>query len=311
MPNELLHGQSKLKHNFGHVFCHRGLYERASGIPDNSAAAIANGTSQGLFLYEVDAFVWEKLDGAFVAHDKNPRRVAALTEPWDCYSLDDILNAALVTRRVETEMEAPDFASSYLKTDGKIPGLLDILWSERIKPVGLTLQIDLRDEEFAKAIPYCSFHLSKPFFKRGSCLGAEDTLACKLFRSTMLKGYNMHFKSFRALHEAITRSSIEVYGKDYFQINQLHLLPPLIMVFYAEPLIKLAEETTPLDPQSDRRSYEHIRHTFMNQVLSFVGVGAKAYNFILDSFSRLSTAALAWATMCTLERQPILLMESH
>ncbi|KAI8718591.1 hypothetical protein NCS52_00638400 [Fusarium sp. LHS14.1] len=232
-------------------------------MPDNSAAAIANGTSQGLFLHEVDAFVWEKLDKAFVAHDKNPRRVTALTKPWESYSVDDILNAALVTRRVETEMEPPDFASSYLKTDRKIPGLLDILWSERMKPVGLTLQIDLRDEDFAKAIPYFLSIFPSRF-------------------SSAEAGYNMHFKSFRALHEAITRSSIEVYRKDYFQINQLHLLPPLIMVFYAEPLIALAEETTPLDPLLDRRSYEHIGHTFMNQVLSFAGVGAKAYNFILE-----------------------------
>ncbi|EHK21092.1 uncharacterized protein TRIVIDRAFT_70145 [Trichoderma virens Gv29-8] len=57
----------------------------------------------------------------------------------------------------------------------------------------------------------------------------------------------------------------------------------MIMVFFAKYLVKLARETPPDDdPQGDRDSYEHIYHTFMNQVLSFVGVGVNPYNFILE-----------------------------
>lgn len=55
------------------------------------------------------------------------------------------------------------------------------------------------------------------------------------------------------------------------------------MGFFPHDVVALADATAPLDPQSrDRRSYEHIRHTFMNQVLSFVGIGENSYNFILE-----------------------------
>ncbi|KAH7019706.1 hypothetical protein EDB80DRAFT_676677 [Ilyonectria destructans] len=315
-PRDLLTKSSlaplELKHKFGYVFCHRGLYERASGIIDNSAGAISNGIREGLFLHEVDAFVLGKLDQAFLAHDKNPRRVTAKTEPWGSYSIHDIFKTPLVTRRVETErhfvasrteLSKPssspkdldaasttsvventiDFASSFLEIPEYVQGLLDTLWGERLAPVGRTIQIDLRDEDFAKAIPHYCFHVSKRPFQYRSVRGAHHTLVWNLFQSTILKGYSKHYKSFDHLHAAIKEKSIEAYGWNCFEVRHLHALPPLVMVFFPQYVIALADETTPLDPQSrDRRTYEHIRHTFMNQVLSFVGVGENSYNFILE-----------------------------
>ncbi|KAL2754101.1 hypothetical protein ACRALDRAFT_2060082 [Sodiomyces alcalophilus JCM 7366] len=305
-------GPLELKHKFGYVFCHRGLYERASGILDNTAAAISNGIRQDLFLHEVDVFVLGKLDEAFLAHDKNPRRVTAKTEPWGLYSFHEILKTALVTRRVETETKfvvpktehlkpsssrqgldtAPtttvvqkplDFASSYLESPEHVLGLLDALWNEKLAPVGRTVQIDFRDEDFAKAIPHCCFHVSKQPFQYRSARGAHNTLAWALFQSTILKGYSKHYKSFDHLHAAIKKESIAAYGRNYFQVRHLHVLPPLVMVFFPKDVVALADETSPRDARCrDRRTYEHIRHTFMNQVLSFVGVGENSYNFILE-----------------------------
>ncbi|AEO59652.1 hypothetical protein MYCTH_2308116 [Thermothelomyces thermophilus ATCC 42464] len=277
-------------HNFGYVFCHRGLYERASGIVDNSVAAIDNGIRHGLFLHEVDAFVLEQLDKAFVAHDKNPSRVTSKVQPWEFYPIHEILKTSLVTRRVEREAKNPDltskqsdFATSYLETDGKIPSLFDIMWRESQKPSGITLQIDLREQDFAKAIAYYSYHISKVSLLYKDRQGVHRSKGWELFRSTILKGYNKHYKSFNDLHEDVKKKSVEAYGSNYFEIRHLHVFPPLIMVFFAKYLVKLARATPPVDdPQGDRNSYEHIRHTFMNQVLSFVGVGVNSYNFILE-----------------------------
>ncbi|KAK4150798.1 hypothetical protein C8A00DRAFT_45879 [Chaetomidium leptoderma] len=292
-PNLLdpqLPGPIKPTHNFGYVLCHRGLYERASGIVDNSVAAIDNGIHHGLFLHEVDAFVLEQLDKAFVAHDKNPSRVTSKAQPWEFYPIHEILQTSLVTRRVERDAKNPDltskqsdFAASYLETDGKIPSLFDIMWKESQNPSGITLQIDLRERDFAKAIAYYSYHISKVSLLYKDRQGVHRSKGWEVFRSTILKGYNKHYTSFNDLHEDVNKKSVEAYGSNHFEIRQLHVFPPLIMVFFAKYLVKLARATPPVDdPQGDRNSYEHIRHTFMNQVLSFVGVGVNSYNFILE-----------------------------
>lgn len=139
----------ELKHKFGYVFCHRGLYERASYIPENSAAAITNGVREGLFLHEIDTFVLEKLDHLFVAHDKNASRVTKMKKDWANYQYAKILKQSNVSRMVATtgDFVAPetlhsesslspkgvgkasptsviqnkaDFASSYLQMPGRI-----------------------------------------------------------------------------------------------------------------------------------------------------------------------------------------------
>jgi hypothetical protein len=294
-PRDLLDrrvpGPIKPTHDFGYVFCHRGLYERASGIVDNSVAALDNGLHHGLFLHEVDVFVLEQLDKAFVAHDKNPSRVTSKAQPWQFYPVHELFDdTKLVRRGVERDAQdsdskrkQSDFASSYLSTDGKIPSLFDIMWRESQEPSGITLQIDLREQDFAKAIAFYSYHVSKvPLLHKGD-QGVHRSKAWELFRSTILKGYNKHYPSFDALHEDVKKKSMEAYGHNHFEIRHLHVFPPLIMVFFDKYLVKLARATPPDgDPEGDRDSYEHLYRTFMNQVLSFVGVGDGSYNFILE-----------------------------
>ncbi|KAF4345744.1 ankyrin repeat-containing protein [Fusarium beomiforme] len=286
-------GLPKLDHEFGYVFCHRGLYERSLRILDNTVAAIKNGFRHDLFLHEIDAFVWDRLDEAFVAHDQNPRRITKKTEPWESYSLHEIFRTPLVSRRIEMELPStadisslekkpPEIASSYLSTDEKVLALFRLLWKEKLEPSGLTLQIDFREEDFAKAISFYSFHISKQPYQYSNRRGAHHTLVWSMFQSIILKGYNKHYKSFGHLHKAITKMSENTYGRDYFQISHLHIFPPLIMVFYAKHLVELAEETQPQKTLWTKRSYEHLYTTFIDQVLSFVEVGPDKYNFILE-----------------------------
>lgn len=48
---EEVNGDGVEENKFGYVFCHRGLYERAAKIVENSDKAIQNGTKQGFFLH--------------------------------------------------------------------------------------------------------------------------------------------------------------------------------------------------------------------------------------------------------------------
>ncbi|KAI0543162.1 ankyrin, partial [Xylaria digitata] len=260
------------KTKFGYVFCHRGLYERSSGIVDNSHSAIENGLNLGFYLHEIDAFIWGKMDDAFLAHDQVAGRVTSEKEKWASYSLDEILKTNLVVRGVN--LENPDFTSSYLKTPYKVPGLESVLWKEMFKPTGRTLQIDLRGEEFAKGIAHWSFHISN---------GPHQSKVSRgLLQSTILKGHNLHFKSFDHLVQKIKDESTKAYGCNYFELEHLHQLSPLIMVFYSHPLIDLARESPPKDPSTTSLSYEHIRDVFMEHVSSFTGIGHHRYNFILE-----------------------------
>ncbi|KAK4171219.1 hypothetical protein QBC36DRAFT_100935 [Triangularia setosa] len=298
-------GKLKVENKHGYVFCHRGLYERSSGIVDNSFAAIANGISEGFFLHEVDGIVWERLDRAFVAHDMHPKRIAKMEETWDAYSIHEIVNTSHVARGVklgtaaqkktpdpgpgyvDEEGSVTDFASAYLNTDGRIPGLLEMLWNETRKPVGRTLQIDFRNEDFAKVFPFYSFHISKMHYPASEgARGAQHTLVWKMFESTMLKGYNWKFESFDGLHREIKMESEKVYERNCFELPHLHMFPPLIMVFQPEPIIALAKANAPSNPRWGKMSYEHLYDVCMKQIGSFVDIGTggpeMSYNFILE-----------------------------
>ncbi|CAN9091613.1 unnamed protein product [Alternaria alternata] len=269
------------EHEFGYVFCHRGLYERSKRILDNSNAAIQNGIREGLFLQELDGFIAEKMDQAWLAHDQDPWRVTKKTDRWKSYSFRDILRTPLVSRNVDhPAME--DFASSYLDVHEKVPALLGTLWNETIQPAGTTIQFDLRDEDFAKAFSYYSFHMSKNRNQYISARGADETLVAKLFRSTMLKGYNKYYQSFSDLHKAISKESIRVYNADFFEVRHLPLFPPLIMVFSLKYIRDSAAEAECAGPESNKESYEHIYDTAWRDISSFVDVEGTGYNFILE-----------------------------
>ncbi|KAK4197907.1 hypothetical protein QBC40DRAFT_136554, partial [Triangularia verruculosa] len=300
---KLFSGKFSLQNKYGHVFCHRGLYERSSGIVDNSFAAIANGIREGFFLHEVGAIIRDRLDHAFIAHEMHPKRITNMQKPWDAYSLHEILNTSLVIRGIQMETipkkKAPcagsnshlsleaEFTSTYLTTDQKIPGLLEMLWDEMRNPVGRTLQIDLRDGAFAKVFPYYSFHISKTLFPTSEASrGVQHAMVWKMFESTMLKGYNFMFESFGSLYREIKRESEKVYGRNYFELEHLHLFPPLIMVFQPDPIIALAKKTFPANSLWTKMSYEHLYDIFMKQIGSFVNIKTgrpgMSYNFILE-----------------------------
>ncbi|KAK1485066.1 hypothetical protein CTAM01_12692 [Colletotrichum tamarilloi] len=289
--------EGSLRSEFGLVFCHRGLYERASRIVENSFAAIDNGISEGLFLHEIDGFVPETLKTAVVAHDKIARRVTRYDKPWGHISLLERYKTALVTRNIENlildpskpgqpEMPGqpglgpPDLASSYLDTNEKVLALFDVLWREKFGNRGHTLQYDLRDNDLANAIPYYSFHISKHANGRTTA----PPLVHSMFQSVMLKGYNVVYRSFDHLIRMVEAASCAQYGYNYFEKKQLPMFPAMVMVFHAQPIIDLAMESEPINVLWDKRSYEHIYDIAMKQIMSYVGIGEKdrPYNFILE-----------------------------
>lgn len=195
------------------------------------------------------------------------------------------------TSKKHADLEQVSFGTSFLETEGKIPGLFDVLWRNReeswrtreqvwVHNPGMTLQIDLREEDLAKAMAYYSYHISKKSLLWEYQQGVHESQTWKMFRSAILKGYNKHYKSFDELHHRIKKISEKAYGENYFEIRHLDIFPPLIMVFFAGDLVKLAEENDKSNKHGD--TYEYIRQTFMDQVHTFVKVGPTSYKFILE-----------------------------
>lgn len=287
-----------LRSEFGLVFCHRGLYERASRIVENSFAAIDNGISQGLFLHEIDGFVPETLRTAVVAHEPIARRVTRHDKPWAHISPHERYKTALVTRNIKNPildpsifgqpampdqpgtLGPPDLASSYLETNEKVLALFDVLWREKFDSKGLTIQYDLRDNDLANAIPYYSFHISK--HANGRAKGPP--LVHSIFQSVVLKGYNVVYRSFDHLIRMVEAASCAQYGYNYFEKKQLPMFPAMVMAFHAQPIIDLAMEAEPVNIHWDKRSYEHIHDIARRQIMSYVGIEVKdkPYNFILE-----------------------------
>lgn len=105
---------------FGHVFCHRGYYERASHVVENSLSAIAYGLARGLFLHEVDCRTGSESNHQILAHDLGPERVTSLKlQDWSELTYHQIHQTHLVSRRVDLVKD--DFASTYLRAFEKVP----------------------------------------------------------------------------------------------------------------------------------------------------------------------------------------------
>ena len=271
-PPDLL--KRPLDHKFGYVFCHRGLYDRARDIIDNSEAAITNGVRQKMYLHEIDSFILGRVDHAIVAHDKVSGRITAENKAWSAIPLATTLKTFLVSKPVN--LKRKEFAEEYRNTDDRVPGLLGAIWKELLEPTGVTLHIDFRDQDFAKIFPFYSYHITKGGYR-------PDSLGHRLFRSTMFKGYNIFYSSFSKLEEEIKTNCESLYGQNYFKRGHLHHFPRLIMVFSAEPLDKLARSTWDSTKGSDPNpSFEHLYKTVYEQVKSFVEIGPARYNFILE-----------------------------
>ncbi|KAH7087553.1 hypothetical protein FB567DRAFT_442767, partial [Paraphoma chrysanthemicola] len=272
-PPDLLKG--RLAHKFGYVFCHRGLYDRARDIIDNSEAAITNGVKQKMYLHEIDSFILGRVDHAIIAHEKVSGRVTAWNKAWSAIPFATTLKTFLVSKPVDLKRE--EFAEEYRITDDKVPGLLGSIWKELLDPTGLTLQIDFRDQDFAKIFPFYSYHVTKG-------KSHLESLGYRLFKSTMFKGYNNFYSSFSKLEEEIKANCESLYGQNYFKKEHLHHFHGrLIMVFSAEPLDKLARSTWNSTQRSDPNpSFEHLYKTVYEQVESFLNIGSPGYNFILE-----------------------------
>lgn len=290
-------------HKFGYVFTHRGLYERASRYVDNSKSAIDHGVDEGFFLHELDAFPGRRIHAGFLAHDQTADRVTALKGLWTSHPLDEILRANLVTRDVKldrlqatssSKSDRPDmqelvsdldhvnFDVAYVETDEQVPGVEGTVWEQRKTDSGLFLQIDLRNEDFAIGIAHYAFHLSKDVL-RSQPRPVRD-LAWSVLHSTTLKGYNIHFKRFDKLVQAIQARSVEAYSRNVFEVEDLHNLPPLTMVFYSDhidPMVKSSRDNPPDNLIARRIFYDKLYEIFLKQVSSFVGIGKRSYNFIL------------------------------
>ena len=113
------------RHKYGHVFCHRGFYDRAMRIPENSNSAILNGVQKGLLLHEVDARMGDDPIDAFLAHDESAKRVTSRNRNWTSLNIQEILDTKLVTRRFNVVTN--DFASTYQETHEKVARLEDLI----------------------------------------------------------------------------------------------------------------------------------------------------------------------------------------
>lgn len=219
---------------FSGVFCHRGLYDNARLIPENSVIAIEAGLEKGLHLHEIDVRLQTNADGslstrrAFVAHDSTADRVLGISprmaETWSQRGARgaEIIGAPLVARRINMEdKDHPDFASSFLKTAAEVPGVESLLWQHYVAnhaPVdGLSqARSPWQDREFNK-----NFYMNhgKTFqldflapgdgFARFLAVNRDHRLQVSTSAGSLhviIKGYNRDYPNGPALVEAVNNS---------------------------------------------------------------------------------------------------------
>lgn len=186
-----------MDHKFRYVFCHRGLYDRARDIIDNSEAAITNGVKQKMYLHEIDSFILGRVNHAIIAHEQVSGRVTAQNKAWGAISFATTLKTFLVSKSVN--LKSKEFAEEYRKTNEKVLGLLGAIWKELLDHTGVTLHIDFKDQDFARIFPFYSYHVTKA----GSYL---DSLGYRLFKSTMFKGTSSFIPRFRSLRKRLRRT---------------------------------------------------------------------------------------------------------
>lgn len=262
------------------VFCHRGLYDRALGVPENSIGAVENGLARGLRYHEVD--VRGTRGGRpewFLAHDAVLDRTTAAKGRFSAREITDIVGKVLVSRRLNVDTYS--HASSYKNTTETLPGLYEFLNSERIRKAGksLTIQFDLRGNDFPRLI--------EEFSRRELDLFAPEII---------LKGYNLEFPHVIVLQQAIAkirRSS----GRPPFLWNDLikrDRAIRIIMVFYSEPIVDYAlQHYKTIDPRratcSDRfgLSYPEILRAAKEHIASFANLmtlGGAPDSFLYEKY---------------------------
>ncbi|KAJ5965858.1 ankyrin repeat-containing domain [Penicillium waksmanii] len=277
--------QNKLQPaRYGLVFCHRGYYERARRIVENSRFAIAWGFANDLFLHEVDCrFGSDSGNYSFLAHDLSPERVtSSKLQDWSELAYEQVHGTHLVSRRVD--LDNIDFASTYLRAHEKVPSLRQAMRMDHRTPYGL--QVDLREEDLAKAIVEFTDHFHKvknPLVRSF----ISDTQFKR--RNIILKGYNTKYASYYRLIGEAQDYSRKEYGRQFFP-DQLFAAPNLTMVFYPEPLVELALQRKGMNNRASIKerweflSLEYLSKIARDQILSFVDIEIREsiYNFILE-----------------------------
>ena len=93
-------GMSFRPHELPYVFCHRGFYDKARGIPENSHLAIPSGTDNSLHLQEIDVRIGanERTIRAIAAYDTKSNRTTAETCAWASLTSKEATQKRLVLR---------------------------------------------------------------------------------------------------------------------------------------------------------------------------------------------------------------------
>ncbi|KAJ5696704.1 hypothetical protein N7536_007116 [Penicillium majusculum] len=185
------------------VFCHRGLYDRAMKISENTELAIDKGLGLGLRLHELDVRLHTRSDKsintrkAFLAHDATGARVTSIARRWSQVDGADFIGTIIVERGIN--LETNKYASSYQETMARIPGLAKLLsdydpsdpWKKKNDGVALreffensTFQLDLRDKDFAPMLAWLRY---RHFFNL----------------DIILKGYNYCYSNGQAILNAV------------------------------------------------------------------------------------------------------------
>jgi WD40 repeat protein len=197
---------------FSGVFCHRGFYDHAMKVPENSILAIDYGFQEyGFRLHELDVKLHTNPDKslnprkAFLSHDATGARTTAQSGRWSQNDGRDVIGTILVTKRIN--LEKNDFASTFQETGATVPGVESLLFDydrsywygkpgpERTPQLkqevyeGSTFQLDVSQpgDAFAQMLSwfrYNKFHTLQ----------------------VIVKGYNRFYPNGPALLEAVNKS---------------------------------------------------------------------------------------------------------
>lgn len=183
-------GPRRPSNRFSAVFCHRGLYDRSLDIPENSYMAIGNGLFNDLFLHELDVFLKDNISEGFLAHDRHTDRVAVPNGRFDDFDIEKIVSEVRLTSKSLSSNEKGDIligdrADKHGAQD-YVLGLDSLLsrFSSGVVKRRYTFQLDMRNQDFAKAIALFSTR-------------AENET--KLF----LKGYSTYYDDICMLTELV------------------------------------------------------------------------------------------------------------
>lgn len=239
------------------VFCHRGFYDQARGIIENSHSAIDNGIKQGLLLHELDARVGpgHGRNKTFLAHDEHAIRTTSVDQMWCDISMDQIWETSLVARSFNFIKN--NYGPEFEKTGENVPNIEILLdkYSDRLTGPGCTLQIDLRGDDLPKAIAWFRY---------------KKTNEAKL----LLKGYNINFPNAPSLKQAVRKIAAEGYGASFDWKDLANFKVPIIMVFYSWPILKLALEEAGLSHEDRfKLTYGQLLDAAEKHIFSFVEIG--------------------------------------